>query len=60
MFGAFLLFWLGKMKKKKGNWSSSMEREFWLLVFLKIISFPFSIFEKVLPMGIQLLILEKK
>lgn len=57
---ACTLWWLGKMEKKKRNWSSSMEKEFWPLVFLKIISFPFFIFEKVFPMGIQLLILEKK
>lgn len=57
---AFTLWWLGKMEKKNSDWSSSMEGEFWPLVFLKIISFPFFIFEKVLPMGIQLIILEKK
>lgn len=57
---AFTLWWLGKMEKKKCNWSGSMEKEFWPLVFLKIISFPFFIFEKALPMGIQLVILEKK
>jgi SAM-dependent methyltransferase len=57
---AFTLWWLGKMEKKKSDWSGSMEGEFWPLVFLKIFSFPFFIFEKVLPMGIQLIILEKK
>lgn len=57
---AFTLWWLGKMEKKKNAWSSSMEKEFWPLVFLKIVSFPFFIFEKVFPMGIQLIILEKK
>ena len=57
---AFTLWWLGKMEKKNINWSSSMEREFWPLMLLKIISFPFFLFEKVFPMGIQLIILEKK
>ena len=57
---AFTLWWLGKMEKKKSDWSGSMEGEFWPLVFLKIISFPYFIFEKAVPMGIQLIILEKK
>jgi cyclopropane fatty-acyl-phospholipid synthase-like methyltransferase len=57
---AFTLWWLGKMEQKKINWSDSMEREFWPLVFLKIVSFPFFLFEKAFPMGIQLLVIEKK
>lgn len=57
---AFTLWWLGKMEKKKCNWSGSMEKEFWPLVFFKVISFPFFIFEKLLPMGIQLVVLQKK
>jgi len=57
---AFTLWWLGKMEQKQINWSDSMEKEFWPLVFLKIISFHFFIFEKVFPMGIQLLVIEKK
>jgi len=57
---AFTLWWLGKMEKKQINWSNSMEKEFWPLVFLKIVSFSFFIFEKVFPMGIQLLVIEKK
>jgi len=57
---AFTLWWLGKMEKKQINWSHSMEKEFWPLVFLKVISFPFFLFEKIFPMGIQLLIIEKK
>ena len=57
---AFTLWWLGRMEKKKIDWSGSMEGEFWPLLFLKIISSPFFLFERVLPMGIQLIILEKK
>ena len=57
---AFTLWWLGKMEKKSIDWSGSMEGRFWQLVFLKIISFPFFLFEKVIPMGIQMIILEKK
>ncbi|TVP43687.1 MAG: class I SAM-dependent methyltransferase [Mongoliibacter sp.] len=57
---AFTLWWLGKMEQKQINWSESMEREFWPLVIFKVISFPFFIFEKIFPMGIQLVIIEKK
>ena len=57
---AFTLWWLGRMEKKKFDWSGSMESEFWPLVFLKIISSPFFLFERIFPMGIQLIILEKK
>jgi len=37
-----------------------MESKFWHLVFLKAISFPFFLFEKFFPMGIQLVVIEKK
>lgn len=57
---AFTLWWLGKMEQKKINWSSNMEREFWPLVFFKIISLPFFVFEKFFSMGIQLIVIEKK
>jgi len=57
---AFTLWWLGKMEEKQINWSKSMEKEFWPLVFLKVVSFPIFLFEKVFPMGIQLLVIEKK
>lgn len=57
---AFTLWWMGNMEKKNSNWNTTMEGEFWKLVFLKMMSFPFFIFEKFLPMGIQLIILEKK
>lgn len=56
---AFTLWWLGKMEKKGKDWSGSMESEFWRLVFLKIITFPFFILEKVIPMGVQIIIVEK-
>ncbi len=57
---AFTLWWLGRMEQKQINWGSSMEKEFWPLVFLKIVSFPFFLFETVFPMGIQLVVIEKK
>lgn len=57
---AFTLWWLGKMEKKGIDWSKSMEPAFWPLVFLKVVSAPFFLFEKVFPMGVQLLIVEKR
>jgi len=57
---AFTLWWLGKMEQKQINWSDSMEGEFWSLVVFKALSFPFFLFEKVFPMGIQLVVIEKK
>lgn len=57
---AFTLWWLGKMEKKGINWSGNMENNFWTLVFLKIITFPVFMFEKLFPLGIQILVVEKK
>lgn len=57
---AFTLWWLGKMEEKKIDWATSMENEFWPLVGLKVLSFPFFLFEKFIPMGVQLLIIEKR
>jgi SAM-dependent methyltransferase len=57
---AFTLWWLGKMEKDKIDWSSKMEIRFWKLVFLKIITFPIFMLEKFIPMGIQIIIVEKK
>lgn len=57
---AFTLWWLGKMEKKQIDWSSPMEKEFWPLVLLKVVSMPLFLFEKLIPMGIQLLVIEKR
>lgn len=57
---AFTLWWLGKMEKKKIDWADSMENEFWPLVFLKVFSYPFFVFETLFPMGIQMVVLQKK
>jgi SAM-dependent methyltransferase len=57
---AFTLWWLGKMEKKGINWSANMEPEFWPLVFLKVISFPVFLFERVFSFGVQILVAEKK
>ncbi len=56
---AFTLWWLGKMEKKKCNWTGNMEQEFWPLVGLKVLTLPLFLFEKLIPMGIQLIILKK-
>ena len=56
----FTLWWLGKMQKKNIDWSTNMEKEFWPLVFLKIITFPFFIFERFFSMGIQTIVVQKK
>lgn len=57
---AFTLWWLGKMEKKKCDWAGNMQPEFWPLVTLKIVTFPIFLFEKWIPMGIQLVIFQKK
>lgn len=57
---AFTLWWLGRMEKKNKEWSSSMESEFWKLVFLKLITFPLFVFEKIIPMGVQTIVVEKR
>jgi SAM-dependent methyltransferase len=57
---AFTLWWLGRMEKKGIDWSSTMTPHFWPLVFLKIITAPIFVFEKLVPMGIQTMVVEKK
>lgn len=57
---AFTLWWLGKMEKKGINWASNMSNNFWMLVFLKVVTFPVFVFEKLFPLGIQILVVEKK
>jgi ubiquinone/menaquinone biosynthesis C-methylase UbiE len=57
---AFTLWWLGKMQKKGVDWSGSMSTHFWSLVFLKVITFPIFAFEKLVPMGVQIVVVEKK
>ena len=57
---AFTLWWLGRMEKKGIDWSGNMANQFWMLVLLKVVTFPFFAFEKLFPMGIQILVVEKK
>jgi SAM-dependent methyltransferase len=57
---SFTLWWLGSMQKKGIDWSGSMSNHFWMLVLLKIVTFPIFAFEKLFPMGIQIVVVEKK
>jgi len=57
---AFTLWWLGSMQKKGIDWSGSMSNHFWPLVLLKVVTFPIFAFEKLIPMGIQIVVVEKK
>jgi SAM-dependent methyltransferase len=57
---AFTLWWLGKMEKKGVDWSGNMANNFWRLVFLKVVTAPIFAFEKLFPLGIQILVVEKK
>ena len=57
---AFTLWWLGRMQKKGVDWSGDMSNHFWTLVLLKVVTSPIFAFEKLFPMGIQIVVVEKK
>ncbi|MFE3866947.1 class I SAM-dependent methyltransferase [Flavobacterium sp. LS2P90] len=57
---AFTLWWLGRMEKKGIDWSGNMSNHFWMLVLLKVITSPIFVFEKLFPLGVQILVVEKK
>ena len=57
---AFTLWWLGRMQKKGVDWSGNMSNHFWKLVLLKVVTSPIFAFEKLFPMGIQIVVVEKK
>jgi len=57
---AFTLWWLGRMQKKGVDWSGNMSNHFWKLVLLKVVTTPIFAFEKLFPMGIQIVVVEKK
>ena len=57
---AFTLWWLGKMQKKAIDWSGGMSNHFWMLVLLKVVTYPVFAFEKLFPLGIQILVVEKR
>lgn len=57
---AFTLWWLGYRERRNTEWATSMEPYFWSLVILKIILSPIFLFEKLLPFGIQTVVIQKK
>lgn len=57
---AFTLWWLGFRQKRDTDWSASMEKHFWPLVFLKVVTAPFFMLEPLIPMGIQTAVYKKK
>lgn len=57
---AFTLWWLGHRQKQNTDWSASMEKYFWPLVFLKVITAPVFLLESFFPMGIQTGIFKKR
>lgn len=57
---AFTLWWLGDMQEKGVDLTGSMSSHFWMLVFLKVVTAPLFAFEKLFPMGIQIVVVEKK
>lgn len=57
---AFTLWWLGHQQKKNIDWSVAMERYFWNLVFWKVLLMPLFALERIIPMGIQTIVLRKK
>lgn len=57
---AFTLWWLGYQEKKSIDWSSSMEKHFWNLVFWKVLLMPLFALERLVPMGIQTIVVRKK
>jgi ubiquinone/menaquinone biosynthesis C-methylase UbiE len=57
---SFTLWWLSRMQKKGIDWSGNMSNHFWTLVLLKVVTSPIFAFEKLFPMGIQIVVVEKK
>lgn len=55
---AFTLWWMGTMEKKNIDWTNSMEKEFFPLVWKKIYTSPLFMLEKLLPLGIQTVVAE--
>jgi SAM-dependent methyltransferase len=57
---AFTLWWLGRQERKKITWEGSMQHKFWSLVVWKVLLSPFFLLEKLIPMGVQIIIVRKK
>ena len=48
------------MEKRGIDWSGNMSANFWMLVLLKALTAPIFVFEKIFPIGIQIVVVEKK
>jgi len=57
---AFTLWWLGHQEKKNIDWSGSMQGHFWNLVFWKVLLMPFFALERLIPLGVQTIVIRKK
>lgn len=57
---AFTLWWLGHQEKKNIDWSGSMQGHFWNLVFWKVLLMPFFALERLIPLGVQIIVMRKK
>ena len=57
---AFTLWWLGHHEKRQRAWSGSMAPHFWGLVFWKVLLSPLFLLERLLPFGVQTVILQKR
>ncbi len=57
---AFTLWWLGHQEKKNIDWSGSMQGHFWNLVFWKVLLMPFFALERLIPLGVQTIVMRKK
>lgn len=57
---AFTLWWLGYREGKNTNWKGDMSQYFWGLVFWKVLLSPIFLLEKIIPMGVQTIIVRKK
>ena len=56
----FILWWLGRAEKKNYLWNANFERHFLNLALLKGLTFPLFALEKVVPLGIQTVVVQKK
>lgn len=56
---AFSLWWMGTRERSGIDWQGSMEPEFWPLVWKKVYTAPLFALERVLPLGIQVAVLER-
>ncbi|MCL9981111.1 MAG: class I SAM-dependent methyltransferase [Bacteroidia bacterium] len=55
----FILWWLGRAEKKNLPWKADFEGRFLGLALLKGLTWPFFALQKVLPLGIQTVVVQK-